>query len=60
MLQRKHMWTSPKRLNGFGEEKGRWLGDRLNLGWIDNRPEVQRITKGEPILFVEGKIGFDK
>jgi hypothetical protein len=27
---------------------------------LDNRSEVQRITKGEPIPFVEGKIDFSK
>jgi hypothetical protein len=32
----------------------------LNSGWHDIRPEVQRIVKGKPIPFVEGKVGFGK
>jgi hypothetical protein len=56
----KPAWEAPKGWNGPGAEKGQWQGGRGNSGWLDNRPEVQRITKGEPIPFVEGKIGFDK
>ncbi|MGL4465788.1 MAG: polymorphic toxin-type HINT domain-containing protein [Planctomycetia bacterium] len=53
-------WIPPLGLNGPSAKYGRWAGDRLNSGWYDNRPEVQRITKGEPIPFVEGRIVFDK
>src|SRR5262249_40864684 len=54
------VWRPPKRWNGPGAEKGEWLGSRGNSGWVDNRPEVQKIVNGEPIPFVEGKINFDK
>jgi len=36
------------------------LGVRGNSGWLDHRPEVQRITQGEPIPFIRGRIVFDK
>lgn len=53
-------WMAPKGWNGPSAKKGTWQGNRGDSGWIDNRPKVIKITKGEPIPFVKGKIIFDK
>ncbi|HLN30414.1 MAG TPA: hypothetical protein VK395_21910 [Gemmataceae bacterium] len=53
-------WTPPKGWHGPSKQNGSWLGERGNSGWLDNRPEIQHITQGEPVPFILGRIVFDK
>jgi len=39
---------------------GRWTGDPGNSGWLSNDPEVQAVTRGEPIRFRDGRADFTK
>jgi filamentous hemagglutinin len=53
------------RANGFPNQRipaadGQWTGEVGNSGWMSSKPEVQAITKGEPVPFKDGYPDFSK